>query len=300
MNVIDPWTGIGCCLSAIALYYLKITIGKDADILKSVTRVKQLKELGQLLDTQNSPLLVAISGKVSSDSTIICELSGLAGVIVEDTVQQHFLKYDYISWKWIEHFVVTSFMSREVPWYLEDATGCVDVVGAQAATDFMLPFQKEVFKKSKPWLIHRILHYFRGLKELGFKRIERTLPINTSLTVIGEVSKDDAGTIRIQQPQSGPFYVSPNTIDDLIIANHGDLARVLEAAAKEAIAAKQYIEGTMDDDFSDLCVICIDQKSTVAFVPCGHMCYCTTCSRPLKICPLCRRRIKQVLQIFRP
>jgi hypothetical protein len=42
-----------------------------------------------------------------------------------------------------------------------------------------------------------------------------------------QVSKDDAGTIRIQQPQSGPFYVSPNTIDDLIIANHGDLARLL-------------------------------------------------------------------------
>ncbi|KAK2417444.1 Prokaryotic RING finger 4 [Trifolium repens] len=337
MNVIDPWTGIGCCLSAIALYYLKITISKDADILKSVTRVKQLKELGQLLDTQNSPLLVEISGKVASDSTIICELSGLAGVIVEDTVHQHFLKYDNSSRKWIENFAVTSFMSKEVPWYLEDATGCVDVVGAQAATDFMLPFQKEVFKQSKPWIIHRILHYFRGLKELGFKRIERTLPINTSLTVIGEVSKDDAGTIRIQQPESGPFYVSRNTIDDLIIANHGDLARlckhasiglsifgsciiayhtiqyilawrqqcemhkrVLEAAAKEAIAAKQYIEGKMDDDFSDLCVICIDQKSTVAFVPCGHMCCCKTCSRPLKICPLCRGRIKQVLQIFRP
>ncbi|GAU31544.1 hypothetical protein TSUD_333200 [Trifolium subterraneum] len=126
MTMINPWTGIGCCLSAISLYVLKITIGKNAEILKSVTRVKQLKEL--------------------------------------------------------EHFAVTSFMNKEVPWYLEDATGCVNVVGAQEATDFMLPFQKEV-------------------------------------------SKDDAGTIWIQQPQSGPFYVTSNTIDQLIIANHGNLAR---------------------------------------------------------------------------
>ncbi|CAJ2633190.1 E3 ubiquitin-protein ligase SP1-like isoform X2 [Trifolium pratense] len=318
-------------------------MGRNVDILKSVTRVKQLKELAQLLDTRNSPLLVAISGKVAADSTIICELSGLASVIVEDTVEQHFLKHE--KWDWKDHSPVTSFASKEVSWYLEDATGCVDVVGAQQAIDFMLPFQKEIFKQSKPWMIHRIFNYFRGLKELGFKRIERTLPINTSLTVIGEVSKDDAGTIRIQKPQSGPFYVSPNTIDDLIIANHGDFVRwckyasigfsifgsciiamhtiqyiltwrrqcemhkrVLKAAAIIKMSEQQpairvqsaNIEGKMDDDFSDLCVICIAQKYNVAFVPCGHMCCCTTCSRPLKMCPLCRGQIKQVIRIFYP
>ncbi|PNY05064.1 mitochondrial ubiquitin ligase activator of NFBK 1-like protein, partial [Trifolium pratense] len=234
-------------------------VGRNVDILKSVTRVKQLKELAQLLDTRNSPLLVAISGKVAADSTIICELSGLASVIVEDTVEQHFLKHE--KWDWKDHSPVTSFVSKE---------------------------------------------------EFGFKRIERTLPINTSLTVIGEVSKDDAGTIRIQKPQSGPFYVSPNTIDDLIIANHGDFVRwckyasigfsifgsciiamhtiqyiltwrrqcemhkrVLKAAAIIKMSEQQpairvqsaNIEGKMDDDFSDLCVICIAQKYNVAFVP---------------------------------
>lgn len=40
----------------------------------------------KLLDTQNSPLVVAISGRVASESTIECELSGLKCVIVEEAV----------------------------------------------------------------------------------------------------------------------------------------------------------------------------------------------------------------------
>jgi len=89
---------------------------------------------------------------------------------------------------------------------------------------------------------------------LGVKRTERVLPTGTSLTVVGEVVfaslidlcsvalllvdmsnvlfclfllfiltlyeqaiKDDVGTIRIQRPHKGPFYVSPKSIDQLIL-----------------------------------------------------------------------------------
>lgn len=37
--------------------------------------------------------------------------------------------------------------------------------------------------------------------------------------------KDDVGTIRIQRPHKGPFYVSPRAIDQLI-ANLGKWARL--------------------------------------------------------------------------
>uniref|UniRef100_A0A2P2KU88 Uncharacterized protein n=1 Tax=Rhizophora mucronata TaxID=61149 RepID=A0A2P2KU88_RHIMU len=41
-----PWGGISCCLSAAALYLLGRSSGRDADLLMSVSRVNQLKELG--------------------------------------------------------------------------------------------------------------------------------------------------------------------------------------------------------------------------------------------------------------
>ncbi|CDP04380.1 unnamed protein product [Coffea canephora] len=44
--MVVPWGGVSCCLSAAALYLLGMSSGRDADILKSVTRVNQLKDLG--------------------------------------------------------------------------------------------------------------------------------------------------------------------------------------------------------------------------------------------------------------
>ncbi|KAF9598645.1 hypothetical protein IFM89_029895 [Coptis chinensis] len=68
------------------------------------------------------------------------------------------------------------------------------------------------------------------LHMLGVKRIERALPIGTSLTVVGEAVKDDIGTILIQRPHKGPFYVSPKSIDQLI-ANLGICYRFYKYAS---------------------------------------------------------------------
>ncbi|XP_068320780.1 uncharacterized protein [Pyrus communis] len=40
-----PWGGLSCCLSGAALYLLGRSSGRDAEILKSATRINQLKEL---------------------------------------------------------------------------------------------------------------------------------------------------------------------------------------------------------------------------------------------------------------
>ncbi|KAI3903471.1 hypothetical protein MKW98_032125 [Papaver atlanticum] len=48
----------------------------------------------------------------------------------------------------------------------------------------------------------------------------------------------------------------------------------------------------------DLCIICLEQEYNAVFVPCGHMCCCTTCSSHLTSWPLCRRRIEQVIKTF--
>ncbi|KAK0580428.1 hypothetical protein LWI29_001917 [Acer saccharum] len=234
-------------------------------------------------------------------------------------------------------------MSKEVPWYLDDGTGRAFVVGARGASGFALTVGSEVFEESGRSLVRGTLDYLQGLKMLGVKRIERLLPTGTSLTVVGEAVKDDIGTIRVQRPHKGPFYVSPKPINELI-ANLGKWARwykyasvgltvfgvfmiakhaihyilerrrrwelqkrVLDAAAKRS---GQEVEGSngkaengsdsnKKDRMPDLCVICLEQDYNAVFVPCGHMCCCTTCSSHLTNCPLCRRRIEQVVKTFR-
>ncbi|KAI9080329.1 hypothetical protein K1719_037723 [Acacia pycnantha] len=336
-----PWGGVSCCLSAAALYLLGRGSGRDAEILKSVTRVNQLKELAQLLDAEILPLVVAISGRVGSETPINCEFSGLRGVIVEETAEQHFLKHNDAG-SWIQDSALMLSMSKEVPWYLDDGTGHVHVFGARGATGFVLPVGSEAFEESGRSLVRGTLDYLQGLKMLGVKRIERVLPIGTSLTVVGEAAKDDIGTIRIQRPHKGPFYVSPKRIDQLI-ANLGKWARwykyasvgftlfgayliakhaiqyilerrrccelqkrVLAAAAKrsgqdsEGEKAESLPDGAKKDRLMpDLCVICLEHEYNAVFVPCGHMCCCTTCSSHLTSCPLCRRRIEQVVKTYR-
>ena len=52
---------------------------------------------------------------------------------------------------------------------------------------------------------------------------------------------------------------------------------------------------------SNDCVICCDETSTHAMIPCGHHCVCQACATALAggICPICRGEIKGVMHIFR-
>ncbi|XP_057800785.1 E3 ubiquitin-protein ligase SP1 isoform X1 [Salvia miltiorrhiza] len=342
-----PVGGITCCLSAAALYLLGRSSGRDADVLKSVTRVNQLKDLAQLLDAASKvlPLVVSVSGRVGSETPINCEYSGLRGVIVEQTAEQHFLKHNDAG-SWIQDSALMLSMCKEVPWYLDDGTSRVHVVGGRGATGLVLTVGSEVFEESGRSLVRGTLDYLQGLKMLGVKRIERVLPTGTPLTVVGEAVKDDIGSIRIQQPHKGPFYVSDKTIDQLI-ANLGKWSRlykfaslglslfgvylvakhafqfimerrrhwemrkrVLAAAAKKAAGQEEGAglngkaesgsdSSNKDRMMPDLCVICLEQEYNSVFVPCGHMCCCMMCSSHLTNCPLCRRRIEQVVKTFR-
>ncbi|XP_047334937.1 E3 ubiquitin-protein ligase SP1 isoform X2 [Impatiens glandulifera] len=223
--MVVPWGGLSCCLSAAALYLLGRSSGRDADILRSVTRVNQLKDLAHLLDTAAKvlPLVVTVSGRVGSDTPITCQYSGLRGVIVEETAEQHFLKHNDAG-SWIQDSALMLSMCKEVPWYLDDGTGRAFIVGVRGASGLVLTVGSEVFEESGRSLVRGTLDYIQGLKMLGVKRIERVLPTGTALTVVGEAVKDDVGTVRIQRPQKGPFYATHKTVDQLI-ANLGKWAR---------------------------------------------------------------------------
>ncbi|GFZ04674.1 E3 Ubiquitin ligase family protein [Actinidia rufa] len=253
-----PWGGISCCLSAAALYLLGRSTERDARCLKSIARVDQLKELAQLLDAAHKvlPLVVTVSGRVGSDEPIKCEHSGLRGVIVEKTAEQHFLKLNDAGY-WIQDSALMLSMCKEVPWYLDDGTGRVYVIGARGATGLALTIGSEVFEE--PGSQGGTLDYLQGLKGSRFLGLiyvvvmhKGQLPGPCVLTVpvryvemvylllllsavtfffnYGQAVKDDIGTIRIQQPHRGPFYVSHENIDQLI-ANLGKWARCYKYAS---------------------------------------------------------------------
>lgn len=55
-----------------------------------------------------------------------------------------------------------------------------------------------------------------------------------------------------------------------------------------------------EDNLSECCVCMMGPEtdpsiSFVIFAPCGHYCCCTGCAQQLKMCPMCRAEIKQLV-----
>ncbi|XP_024403393.1 E3 ubiquitin-protein ligase SP1 [Physcomitrium patens] len=211
------WGGITLCFSGAALYCLSRNTGRDALHLMSVERVNQLEDLAKLLESACTvvPWVVTVAGRVGAEAPIASEHSSLRGVILEKSAEQHFLKHNDTG-SWIQHSALMLSISKEVPWYLEDGTSRVFIIGARNAAGMDLTVASESFEEYGGSLVRGTLDYLQGLKMLGVKRVERVLPTGTNLTVVGEAVQDDRGLIRIQKPDKGPFYVTPQSQDQLI------------------------------------------------------------------------------------
>lgn len=47
-----------------------------------------------------------------------------------------------------------------------------------------------------------------------------------------------------------------------------------------------------------ICKICLDNRSDVLFLPCGHMVSCPQCAPALVKCPVCRKQINGHVKTF--
>lgn len=53
------------------------------------------------------------------------------------------------------------------------------------------------------------------------------------------------------------------------------------------------------DEEADLCSICYGGEKDAVFIGCGHVCACVGCAGLVDLCPICRRKVKMVVRIYR-
>uniref|UniRef100_A0A2H1V5S7 SFRICE_011056 n=1 Tax=Spodoptera frugiperda TaxID=7108 RepID=A0A2H1V5S7_SPOFR len=77
------------------------------------------------------------------------------------------------------------------------------------------------------------------------------------------------------------------------------------SAPTEELSEEQQCTGVVTTSQADdtvleaECVICMDAKSEVVFVPCGHMCCCQPCaSKEMESCPMCRSTIERTIKVM--
>ncbi|KAI4762165.1 hypothetical protein E4T52_05629 [Aureobasidium sp. EXF-3400] len=54
----------------------------------------------------------------------------------------------------------------------------------------------------------------------------------------------------------------------------------------------------VSDEDAKLCRICYTQEVDAAFYECGHVLACVACARRMEECPICKRRIRDVLKLY--
>lgn len=81
-----------------------------------------------------------------------------------------------------------------------------------------------------------------------------------------------------------------------ITISHGSAGTTFYRVKPKSIR-REYGAGAIPDSFrifdsgDQLCSVCLDENKTTIFVPCGHFCTCSSCSKQLTTCPLCRTRV---------
>ncbi|KAL7472297.1 hypothetical protein ACHAXS_012637 [Conticribra weissflogii] len=80
--------------------------------------------------------------------------------------------------------------------------------------------------------------------------------------------------------------------------------RLLGADLK-SLQFDEYAQVTLEDSTvgdRTSCVICLQSKSELAFIPCGHLCTCKECAICVanfdSRCPVCRSNVTHVIKIF--
>lgn len=94
-----------------------------------------------------------------------------------------------------------------------------------------------------------------------------------------EEEKDDSETDEREQEQA-----------DSVLESQEIVAQPLVDAPKEVVKNE---EPGLND-----CCVCFENQRNCVFIPCGHLCTCLECGKALKECPICRKGITIVQQVF--
>ncbi len=102
--------------------------------------------------------------------------------------------------------------------------------------------------------------------------------------------------LRKQLPAPAAVPVAPPSFDDVeLFDDDAEVNGVASSLSKAVIDSP-----TQEAHDSKCCIICLSGPKEMCFVPCGHVCCCSTCAATpsLRTCPICRAKIGTRVKIF--
>ena len=108
------------------------------------------------------------------------------------------------------------------------------------------------------------------------------------------VSLNSSGATAMAQPSAPPLKLTAKQreLDTTSVEGTDSDTQVLQ---RELHQANEQLSIERD---KSLCVICLDKTRELLLKPCNHYCLCATCSKGLRDCPVCKKRIQRTEKIF--
>ncbi|XP_065161906.1 E3 ubiquitin-protein ligase LRSAM1-like isoform X1 [Atheta coriaria] len=110
--------------------------------------------------------------------------------------------------------------------------------------------------------------------------------------------------------------IDEDTLKSVGITNGIDRQRILDAFDKyrqrdlkklqeepSAPASREDLDETASAPVANVgtaeaeCVICMDNRCQVVYIPCGHYCCCSACAPTISDCPMCRAKIERIIRV---
>ncbi|PKN58856.1 MAG: hypothetical protein CVU56_03665 [Deltaproteobacteria bacterium HGW-Deltaproteobacteria-14] len=230
--------------AATKMHYMQATeTSKVGDLLALLAEIKQDMPPGMSTGWRD---YVELKGRVACDEPIHGELSATPAAMCETTVQRMVERREErrdaqgnVRTEWRKHTETVSSNRREAPFYLQDDSGRIRVKPTAKAVElvkvidrFEQPNAIEQMSGGNLVLSHggfRVSVSSGGFvggatsRTIGYKFIERILPVNGPLYALGEVADTDDEGLVLREPtddqKKRPFLVSGKTEEELVRAS---------------------------------------------------------------------------------
>jgi len=105
-----------------------------------------------------------------------------------------------------------------------------------------------------------------------------------------------------RQPQEYSVQQITTESDKTELSNKAEVQKEKKRSLVEKKTTSMKVDDMKDEieklQNERMCKICWENEVSVVFLPCGHLSSCSTCAPAFKDCPICRRRIEQVVKTF--
>lgn len=215
------------------------------------------------------------------------------------------------------HCAVLSGNLELVQWLVEKRCN-PRVVDADGCTALSISAREGFFEISK-FLIFRGYCQVTEVKDITvlqkmlrtcFIKLQRT-DIQHSLTRFTHSSQSSQGTNEClpEAQEEQPFEENTNERGHWIPKNELEEEEQLRLALKmseveqKGVSDVQIVQATNEDveqeEEEDSCVICWERSIDCVLVPCGHMACCKGCAAKFEECPVCRKKVSQVVKTYK-